>query len=357
MKCLANIERTQLPNDIIMQYINVYQSIGSNTKNHEVLSNDYEAIILQTIKNDTYYFVRLFDIDVTNVRFKSLIFKDVKPRTKSETLVKNIRNAFVKIYQDISSFELLTTEIQNLLQFIYQDFIPKKHLQFRKLNDVQPSTSLLRQKSTSTRDILEKTVTLFNEQIDNNRYESNYLIVNFYIDFLNIRPFHEKNEEIGLLLLHILLLTQGYEVYEYISFMKWLYEHKTAFDKMVLQSSFNYEEGLAQVLPLHRFLLKGAIESYQKLRYLVRDYEFDKHLNKTNNIENTILKFEEIFSKEDVRIAHPFVSDSTINRTLRRLRDEGAIRPVGKGRGAKWMRLTKPKKKQFQFEQLDLKLR
>jgi hypothetical protein len=139
--------------------------------------------------------------------------------------------------------------------------------------------------------------------------------------------------------------------------MKWLYEHKTAFDKMVLQSSFNYEEGLAQVLPLHRFLLKGAIESYQKLRYLVRDYEFDKHLNKTNNIENTILKFEEIFSKEDVRIAHPFVSDSTINRTLRRLRDEGAIRPVGKGRGAKWMRLTKPKKKQFQFEQLDLKLR
>ncbi|MCF7925435.1 MAG: hypothetical protein K9L26_02780 [Candidatus Izimaplasma sp.] len=356
MKCLNNIKRTQLPNDIVMNYIKVYQSIGTNQENHNILNDDYETIVMQTIKNDIYYFAKIFQIDISNRRFKSLVFKDVKPKNKNEQLIKNLKNVFHKIHDDISTFQLLTNEIQDLMQFLYTDIIPKKNCQFRKLKNESPLTSLLHETFTNARDVLEKTVKLLNDHLENESYEASYLIVNFYIDFLHIKPFYDKNEEIGLLVLYILLLSNGYEVYEYVSFMKYIYTQRDVFNQVVLQSSFNYSEGLAQVLPLHRFLLKGANESYQTLRYLVRDYEFDKHLNKTNNIENTILKFEDVFSKEDLRQKHPFVSDSTINRTLRRLRDEGAIRPIGKGRSAKWMRLTKPKKKQFKFEQLDLKI-
>ncbi|MEC9484361.1 MAG: hypothetical protein UMR38_00625 [Candidatus Izemoplasma sp.] len=356
MKCLRNIDRTQIPNDIIMQYIKVYQSIGTNQETHQILSDDYETIVIQTIKNDVYFFAKMFDIDVSNRRFKSLVFKDVKPKNKDEQLIKNLKLAFHKIHDDISTFELLTNEIQDLMQFLYTDIIPKKHCQFRKLNDDIKAPTLLDKTYRNTRDVLDQAVDLFNEALKEESYEVNYLIVNFYIDFIHIKPFYDKNEEIGMLLIYILLLANGYEVYEYVSFMKHIHQHQEQLKQVVLQSSFNYSEGLAQVLPLHRFLLKQAIESYQTLRYLVRDYEFDKHLNKTNNIENTILKFEEIFSKDDLRQKHPFVSDSTINRTLRRLRDEGAIRPIGKGRSAKWMRLTKPKKQQFKFEQLDLKI-
>lgn len=357
MKCLSHIDRTQLPNDIVMMYLNVYKSIGGNDMNHDTLNNDYEAIILKTIESDTYYFVKLFDIDVSNIRFKSLIFKDVKPRTKSEELVRNIRNTFLKIYRDISSFNFITNEIQDLLQFIYQGIIPKQHLSFRRTSDAAPSTNLLRPVSTSTREILEKTVSLFNQRVAEKKYEVGYLIVNFYIDFLNIKPFYDKNEEIGLLLMHILLLANGYEVFEYESFIKHIYTNKERFDQLVNMSSFNYEEGLAQVLPLHRFILQGSLEAYQELMFRVRDYEFDKHLNKTNNIENSILKLEEVFTKEDIRQKHPFVSDSTINRTLKRMRDEGLISPLGKGRSAKWMRIVESNNKDFNFEQIGLKFR
>ena len=69
-------------------------------------------------------------------------------------------------------------------------------------------------------------------------------------------------------------------------------------------------------------------------------YEFDRSINKANNIENTILKLPEIFTKEEIRINHPFVSESTINRTLSKLRDEKVIKPLGKGRSAKWIKIS-----------------
>jgi hypothetical protein len=123
----------------------------------------------------------------------------------------------------------------------------------------------------------------------------------------------------------------------------------------VIQSSFNWEVGYAQVLPLHEFLIEQTIASYTLLNDIVRDYNFDKQLNKSDNVENTINKLDEIFTKDDIRIIHPYISDSTINRTLKRMRDEGKIRPLGKGRSAKWMKLYKSNNK-FKFEQLDLKI-
>ena len=44
------------------------------------------------------------------------------------------------------------------------------------------------------------------------------------------------------------------------------------------------------------------------------------------------------FTKEDIRLQNPYVSESTINRALISLRDSGYIEPLGKGRSAKWIR-------------------
>ena len=95
---------------------------------------------------------------------------------------------------------------------------------------------------------------------------------------------------------------------------------------------------------------------YDKMKNIIRDYEFDSNLNKSNNVENTINKLEEIFTKDDIRNVHPYISDSTINRTLKRLRDENKIRPLGKGRSAKWIKLVQTDKKKLKFEQLDLNI-
>lgn len=45
------------------------------------------------------------------------------------------------------------------------------------------------------------------------------------------------------------------------------------------------------------------------------------------------------FTKEDIRNSCPDVSYSTINRVFEKLKEEGMIESLGKGRNAKWKRL------------------
>jgi len=353
---MENLNRTQIPNDVVIDYIKLYKSIGINRYNHDTLVSDYEVMVRQTIRNDIYYFAKIFQINVTDARFKSLVYKNVKPKNKDEKLILNLQNAFTKIHKDITSFELLVTEVQDLMRFLYTDILSPVKMQFRKIERKERNVNLLTSKHTSTRELLESLIQLFNSSVKENRYEVSLIIMNFYIDFIKIRPFNEKNNEVGLLIMYILLLANGFEVYEYISLLEKIFKNKSTFDNVVLQSSFNWEVWYAQILPLHQFILKVSIESYQTLNFLVRDYEFDKQLNKSNNIENTINKLDEIFSKDDIRNIHPYISDSTINRTLKRLRDDHKIRPLGKGRSAKWLKLYKTDNKKLKFEQLDLNI-
>ena len=356
MNCMENLRRSQIPNDVVIDYITLYKSIGINRNNHDMLISDYDVMVRQTVRNDTYYFAKMFQINVTDSRFKSLIYKNVKPKNKDEKLILNLKSVFTKIHKEASSFELLVTEVQDLMKFLYNDILISSKLQFRKIERKERNVNLLTSKHTSTRESIDQLIQLFNQEIKNNNYEVSYIIMNFYIDFINIKPFYDKNKEIGLILMYVLLVANDFEVYEYISFMQQIHKNKVVFDQVVLQSTFNWEVGYAQIIPLHQFIINISIDSYQTLNYLVRDYEFDKQLNKSNNIENTINKLDDTFSKDDIRNIHPYISDSTINRTLKRLREDGRIRPLGKGRSAKWIKLYKLDDKKLRFEQLDLNL-
>ncbi|MBU1019980.1 MAG: hypothetical protein KJ847_02095 [Firmicutes bacterium] len=356
MNCLTNINRTQIPHDIIMAYLNLYKSIGMNDYNHSILESDYQVMVRQTINNDTYFFVNFLGLNISETRLKSLIHKEVLPKNKDEKFILNLKKAFTKMHKETSSFELLTTEVFDLLRFLYKDVLTDSKVAFQKVEKKGQKVSLLSSNVSSKRDDLESLIRLYQETIDENKYEVSFIIVNFLIDFVNISPFIEKNNEIGILLAYLLLLTNSYEVFEYISFMELLYESRNEFDRVYKNASFNWVEGFSQVLPLHRYFLNISLQAYDRINAVIRDYEFDSQLNKSNNVENTIDKLEDIFSKDDIRIVHPFISDSTINRTLKRLRDEEKIRPLGVGRSAKWIKLYVSKNKKMKFEQLDLKI-
>lgn len=356
MKCLENISRTQIPGDIIMQYIKLYQSIGKNNYNYDTLQRDYDTIVAKTIEHDTKYFVKYFDTPVTDHRLMMLIERDIAPKNKDEQWVVNVKKAFMKIHKESDTFELLTNEIYDLLNFLYKDIVIDQKLQFEKMKKDTKKVNLLSSNYVSKKELLEQLIQTFNKAKNDHQHEVSFIITNFYVDFINMHPFVDKNKEIGLMLLYILLLVNGFEVYEYISMMQYMYQSKQEFERALLSASFNWEEGFSETLSIHRFLLKISLVSYDALNEMIRNYVYDMGLNKSNNIENTINKLEDVFSKNDLRKQHPLISDSTIDRTLKRLRDEGKIRPIGQGRGAKWMKLYESKHKKVNYGQIDFKI-
>jgi hypothetical protein len=157
----------------------------------------------------------------------------------------------------------------------------------------------------------------------------------------NIKPFTEHNELASFLTLYTIMLRSGLNVFSYVSLFEMIDASNGEFLTEVKNASFNWEEGYAQTLPFMRFMVKLSLESYKKLESIHKEYSFDQKLRKSDNIESTIYRLNDIFSKDDIRLVHPFVSESTINRTLAKLKEEELIKPLGKGRSAKWIKIIK----------------
>ncbi|MFP4078154.1 MAG: hypothetical protein ACLFUQ_03305 [Candidatus Izemoplasmataceae bacterium] len=355
MFTLDAIHHVRIPNDIIGRYLELYRFIGRNQETLQVVKPDLPVMIEQTIRSDAYFFARFFNLDVSDTRFRQILIKNVQPKNRPERFLANLKLALWRIHNNTETFDLIDTEIHDMLKFLYKDVDGDAALQFAKSTAKEKKTiNLLASGQKTKREALGTLVDSYHRAQRTTEYERGLLAVDFYIDFIHLAPFKNHNTLIGLLTLYILLISYDYKAFHLSSFFEKLYKRKEAFEKARESASRNWSEGLADTLALHRFILDIALESYKESHELARNYAYDKQHNKSDYIENTINKLEEVFSKEDIRRAHPTVSDSTINRTLARMRNEKKIRPLGKGRGAKWMKLynTNPKKS-FQ-EQMNL---
>jgi len=249
------------------------------------------------------------------------------------------------------------TEINDLVRMLFKDYYSIDQMGYQKLE--RPRTSLLSTESSSKREQLEKLILLYQEIHKKNEYEELFLALNFMVDFLNMEIYKfAENSVIALLIYYILAGQEQLVVARYVSFFGKLNFHLKEYEIALDKTRFNWKEGYAEIMPMQRLLLRIYQDMYKELGEQARDYEYESKLeiSKSDYVENTIDKLNDVFSKEDIRLKHPLISDSTINRTLARMQTETKIRPLGKGRSAKWIKLYHKETKKVIMEQLNLDL-
>ena len=127
-------------------------------------------------------------------------------------------------------------------------------------------------------------------------FEKLALYLNFFIDFYNIAPFTEKNNEIALFLLYLLLLKADIEAFRYVSFFEKLHENITEFEKEVKNASFNWKEGFAQTMSFIRFMLK-LILKLMKTDEIVKDISLTQISIKAIISKTPSINFRKSFQK------------------------------------------------------------
>ena len=351
MKALQNIKRINYRNEDVMELTKLYQYKGKEFYYHNILKADRQYIAKQTIAKDTFFITKLLNLNITENRLRLLINKNSQPKTNDEKIVSNIKKILEISVESAHDFELIPNGVLSLASRLYKDV---KQVKFETTKVQYQNNLLLETRNVSKRDDVKEMLDLYQELVSSNQYEIVSLVVNFYIDFINVKPFKNDTEITGLLLLYVLLFREWFDINMYESFFEFIYLNYEEFKQHVVAANYNWEAGYAHTEPLTKFIIKHLLQNYEKLEKLIRDYEYDSKLNKGDNIENTIYRVPQIFTKEDIRAKHPYVSDSTINRTLQRLRDEGKIAPLGTGRSAKWMRVTQTPERFNPYEQLDI---
>ena len=347
MKALGHMDRIQIHQDVMMLLLSLYESKGKSFYYDDLFQRDSHAFEKKTMEQNLIALAHLLNLEMTDARIRLFAKKPMSPRTKDEHLLANLKQALNQLHKHPEHFELLVNEVGNLIKLLAKNNDPITFQTYDKEEE-----GMLKVKKASKKDDLEKLMALFEKHVKGKKFELTQLITNFYVDFMNMNILTKNQELVALILLYA-LIAKDFSVFKYVSFFKYFHKEYEGWKSGVITASYYWSSGYAQTDMLSRILLQILISAYEEVDGMAHEYVFEKELNKSNNIENSILKLDEIFSKEDLRKRHPNVSDATIDRTLKRLKDEDKIRPLGKGRSSKWQRIISGNRK-FGIEQLSL---
>lgn len=335
MNSIQNIDRFIIPNNDIVSLTTIYRWIGQNNTFKEIVGSDLPRVVTQTVERDAYFLSLILGLEISDTRSRLIITKDSSPRTKDESTLYNLKEILGSIQNDYKSRNIFSNDIYNMINEVYVHYGPIRY----DITSDGKKNVLQSQGQKSKRLIIDEITTLVGERLEKKNFEKITLFMHYFIDFYNVKPFTNQNYTASILLMYLLVLKCDLDAFRYISFFEILYENYDTFKKELNNASYNWKEGYAQTLEFIRFMYKIILTGYEKTNEIIKNYKFDQSINKGTNIENTISRLPDVFTKEEIRLVHPYVSESTINRALTHLRDEGLIRPLGKGRSAKWTKI------------------
>lgn len=360
MNCIKSIRNNPVPSDVFLKTTKLYYQMGKNDYYENLFDSNYDFIAKNVADQDAYAFFKVFfsEYKISESRFRTLLLDSTVAKNNAEQIYKNLVYIFRHVKsRSVEPFLLTVTEINDLVKTLFNDVKLNEKIKYR--NFKKTTHSLLAKESSSMREKLEQLLVEFDKLKKEDIYEPLILHVNLIVDYINMEIYTGgKNELIAILILYILMVQQGFVVCNYVSFFSKVHLYKEELSLAIAKCKFQWSEGLAELIPLVRYLIKIYTELYFDLNNKARDYEYETKLeiSKSDYVENTILKLDDVFAKDQIRERHPLISDSTINRTLKRLQEEGKIRPLGKGRSAKWIKLVKSEKKLNFQEQMHLNL-
>ena len=329
MSCISNIDRFLISNEIINNLTVIYRYIGKNDSFRKSVDIDLDRIVSQTVERDCYFLAKILKLDLTDNRMRLIITKDSNPRSLDEKTLYNLKEV-LSSYQKFSEETTLdSSSLINTINFLF----PTKTIKYDYERHDKFSSSV-----TSKRIVVDDEYRLLNDHLIKNDIERIYLYLHYFIDLCNIEPFTVDNEVINYLSLLLILRKCEIDAFKYISLYEIIYNNLNAYKQVLNDASFNWKEGYPKTLPFIKFMTDLVIDAYKKAEKVIKEYITDKSLHKGDNIENTISNLPRTFTKEDIRAYHPYVSESTINRALAKLKDENNIKPLGKGRSAKWIK-------------------
>lgn len=346
MKALSNMSRLQVTSDFLLLLLKVYEAKGKEFYYDDVFTRDYDVFTRKVIEDNVYYVGKILKLDLTDARLKLLARKKMIAKNKTETFLLNIKLALSQIQKHPKEFELYVNEFDNLARILQKDYETIRFNQSEVVIDI-----LNQKKKITKKDELEKLIQTYIQQNKTKLYELTQLITNFYVDYLNMNIFTSNSDVIGYIVLYAFLL-RDFNVFKYVPFFEYFYQSFDKYDVAIKQANYYWATGYPQTDALSKTIVEILSQSYEKIDSMEREYSFESKINKSNNIEATIMRGPTIFSKDDIRTAHPTIALITIDRTLKRLKEEGKIVPLGKGRSSKWQKIEESKRKGSQ--QLDI---
>lgn len=283
---------------------------------------------------------RIEGIFVPHERVEALIKKSA-PKNRPEEEVAGYRDALNRIHEMHDAIPLSTNVILMFHSLLYK-YTNVKSGEWKKGDNeiveiLSDGTKRIRFKPISafqTPQYMEKLIDLYNFSVTQERTEPLIAIPLLILDFLCIHPFKDGNGRVGRLLTLLLLYQSGFKVGKYISLERVIEESKETYYEALYDSSQKWHEGRHDILPWLRYFYGVMTAAYKEFE--ARVGVFNTARTKSQRIIARIEQSTQPFSVSDLKAHCPDTGIDLIRKILKDLQKAGRVKPLGKGRYAKW---------------------
>ena len=284
---------------------------------------------------------RIEGIEVERARVGTLVFGRSAPRDRDEEELRGYRKALEWIHRDAASIDLgeeTARELHRLVRGDIWDAGQYKAEDGEIVERYPDGRSRVRFRPVAAAATPAAMAELYSlaARAGQERWASAPLLAAAAnLDFLCIHPFRDGNGRVSRLLWLLESYRLGLEVGRYVSLERLVEQDKQGYYDALERSSLGWHEGRHDPWPYVLFVLSVWRAAYRELEARLGD-SAEPRGSKRARVRDAILALPGSFALDELRTACPGVSDETLRKALKELRDEGRIECLGRGVKARW---------------------
>lgn len=287
---------------------------------------------------------RIEGIVTTDERLNQIVRDKTMPRTRSEKEIAGYRDVLSTIHENYNYIPPKPPLILQLHRDLYKfsgkniggnyknsdNIIAEDHADGTRTIRFQPIPAW------ETPDTMQNLCDSLDTALNDADLDPLVVILMFILDFLCIHPFNDGNGRMSRLLTLLLLYRAGYIVGKYISIEKMIADSKETYYEALQDSSYGWHDGKNDYAPFVRYMLGIIVAAYRDFSSRVELLTNSK-LKKTDRVREIIRNYIGAITKAEIIELCPDISEITIERTLRDLKNDGTILKISGGRYTKYV--------------------
>ena len=282
---------------------------------------------------------RIEGVITTDDRLKSLVRNKTTPRNRSEREIAGYRNVLTTIHEDYDFIPIRPNPFLQLHRDLYKysnasiggSFKNSDNVIAEELPDGTKRVRFEAVPSWETPQAVESLCYAYNEALKDPEMDSLLLIPVFILDFLCIHPFNDGNGRMSRLLTLLLLYRSGYIVGKYISLEKLISDSEESYYEALQDSSTDWHEGTNDYLPFVRYMLGIILAAYREFSSRA-EILITRGLSKPGRVREIIRGTTGRITKAEIMAQCPDISQKTVERARKELRDTHQIIKISGGR-------------------------
>ena len=306
----------------------------------DVLEKMVEVAKIQSTKSSN----AIEGISTNDSRLEELMNKKSEPRNRNEEEIYGYREVLDIIHENYSDIDFTKNNILTLHSRLYYYSSENHKGKFKTIDNSIVETNAFGEKKIrfqpvsafETENYIDKMISAYDEAVKL-KVPPLLLIPAVVHDFLCIHPFYDGNGRMSRLLTLLLLYKNGFFVGKYISLEMIIEDTKDMYYEQLQASSENWHSGDNDELPFIKYMLsviyKAYVECDERFRLIG-----EKSLTSADRIMKVFEKTLKPLSKSDIVIICPDISQRTIERALKELKDTHLIKQIGSGRATKYIK-------------------